>query len=186
MHRKHSTNSMSDRPRVPTLEMNSLSLLGRNGGGQQRGNFQGFEFGSCSNATKELSASDLLRSSSRGSYKYWSKLSRGSRKQYRYCIFAKVNKGRKHEYPWPDNLDPNIPSEQQLTYLSHFKPLAEKPKPVTLPFEKPLMDLEQKIVEVQRMADKTGLDFSDQIGALENKYQQVKFQNYHVRCPRQG
>ncbi|KAK3434851.1 hypothetical protein EUGRSUZ_D02269 [Eucalyptus grandis] len=153
--------------------MNSLSLLGRNGGGQQRGNFQGFEIGSCSNATKELSASDLLRSSSRGFYKYWSKVSIGTRKRYQFCVFAKVNKGRKHEYPWPDNLDPNIPSEQQLTYLSHFKPLAEKPKPVTLPFEKPLMDLEQKIVEVQRMADETGLDFSDQIGALENKYQQA-------------
>lgn len=29
------------------------------------------------------------------------------------------------------------------------------------------------VVQVRRMADDTGLDFSDQIGALENKYQQV-------------
>lgn len=28
-------------------------------------------------------------------------------------------------------------------------------------------------MQVRRMADETGLDFSDQIGALENKYQQV-------------
>ncbi|PON92038.1 Acetyl-CoA carboxylase, alpha subunit [Trema orientale] len=59
-----------------------------------------------------------------------------------------------------------------MSYLSHFKPLAEKPKPFTLAFEKPLVDLEQKITEVQRMAEETSLDFSDQIGALEHKYEQ--------------
>ncbi|CAA6655630.1 unnamed protein product [Spirodela intermedia] len=59
--------------------------------------------------------------------------------------------------------DPNLRSGH-LNYLSHFKPLAEKPKPVTLDFEKPL---------VRKMADETGLDFSDQINSLENKYQQA-------------
>ena len=29
-------------------------------------------------------------------------------------------------------------------------------------------------LKVRRMADETGLDFSDQIGALEHKYEQVK------------
>ncbi|CAJ1818603.1 unnamed protein product [Sphenostylis stenocarpa] len=76
-----------------------------------------------------------------------------------------------HDYPWPDNMDPNI-SSGHLTYLSRFKPLAEKPKPVTLDFEKPLMDLEKKVMEIRRMADDTGFDFSKQISALENKYQQ--------------
>jgi acetyl-CoA carboxylase carboxyl transferase subunit alpha len=35
-----------------------------------------------------------------------------------------------------------------LTHLSHFKPLKEKPKPVTLDFEKPLVALEKKIIDV--------------------------------------
>ncbi|XP_047981177.1 acetyl-coenzyme A carboxylase carboxyl transferase subunit alpha, chloroplastic-like [Salvia hispanica] len=88
-----------------------------------------------------------------------------------FRVVAGVRKGKKHDYPWPDNIDPN--SNAPLTYLSHFKPLEEKPKPVTLAFEKPLIDLEQKIIEVQRMASDTGLDFTDQIKALEMKYEQA-------------
>ena len=65
----------------------------------------------------------------------------------RFRVIAKIRMGKKHDYPWPDNLDPNINSGF-LTYLSHFKPLPEKPKPVTLDFEKPLVDLEKKIIEV--------------------------------------
>lgn len=63
-----------------------------------------------------------------------------------FRIFAGVKKWKKHDYPWPDNIDPN--SQNPLAYLSNFKPLEEKPKPVTLAFEKPLIDLEQKIIEV--------------------------------------
>lgn len=79
----------------------------------------------------------------------WPKYLGGSRKakENRFHVVAKIKKGKKHDYPWPDNMDPNI-SSGFLTYLSHFKPLAEKPKPVTLDFEKPLVDLEQKIIEV--------------------------------------
>ncbi|KAG5219142.1 acetyl-coenzyme carboxylase carboxyl transferase [Salix suchowensis] len=87
-------------------------------------------------------------------------------------VIARAKKWKKHEYPWPDNIDPNITSGH-LSYLSHFKPSTEKPKPVTLPFEKPLIDLEKRIIEVRGMADETGLDFSDQISTLENKYQQA-------------
>ena len=61
-----------------------------------------------------------------------------------------VKKGKvKHEYPWPDEIgpDPNVKGGI-LSYLSEFKPLKEKPKPVTLPFEKPLMGLEKKIMDV--------------------------------------
>ncbi|XP_015961687.1 acetyl-coenzyme A carboxylase carboxyl transferase subunit alpha, chloroplastic-like [Arachis duranensis] len=93
-------------------------------------------------------------------------------KWQRFNVAAKIRKGKKHDYPWPDKMDPNI-SSGYLTYLSHFKPLAEKPKPVTLDFEKPLVDLEKKIIEVRNMADDTGLDFSNQIEALESKYQQA-------------
>nr|AJQ20611.1 Carboxyltransferase alpha Subunit [Salvia miltiorrhiza] len=88
-----------------------------------------------------------------------------------FRVVAGVRKWKKHDYPWPDDIDPN--SKAPLAYLSHFKPLEEKPKPVTLAFEKPLMDFEQKIIEVQRMADETGLDFTDQINALEMKYEQA-------------
>lgn len=52
---------------------------------------------------------------------------------------------------------------------------------MTLPFEKPLVDLEKNIIEVRQMADDTGLDFGDQIGALEIKYQQgLKDLNTHL------
>ncbi|XP_019711050.1 acetyl-coenzyme A carboxylase carboxyl transferase subunit alpha, chloroplastic isoform X1 [Elaeis guineensis] len=90
----------------------------------------------------------------------------------RFSVFARVRKGQKHEYPWPDDVDPNLKSGH-LSYLSHFKPLTDKPKPVTLPFEKPLVDLEKKIIGVRKMAEQTGLDFSDQINLLESKYQQA-------------
>ncbi|XP_028783705.1 acetyl-coenzyme A carboxylase carboxyl transferase subunit alpha, chloroplastic, partial [Neltuma alba] len=105
---------------------------------------------------------------------FWPKDLAGPRntKENRFNVVTKIKKGNKHDYPWPDNMDPNI-SSGFLTYLSHFKPLPERPKPVTLDFEKPLVDLEKKIIEVRRMADDTGLDFSDQIGALESKYQQA-------------
>nr|XP_027115143.1 acetyl-coenzyme A carboxylase carboxyl transferase subunit alpha, chloroplastic-like isoform X1 [Coffea arabica] len=89
----------------------------------------------------------------------------------KFQVAAKIKRGKKHDYPWPDDIDPN--TDNPLAYLSYFKPLDEKPKPVTLAFEKPLVDLEKKIMEVSRMADETGLDFSNQINALEAKYEQA-------------
>ncbi|CAL5389789.1 unnamed protein product [Camellia sinensis] len=89
-----------------------------------------------------------------------------------FTVSAKVRKGKKHEYPWPDDADPNVKGGV-LSHLSHFKPLKEKQKPVTLEFEKPLMALQKKIIDVQKMANETGLDFTDQIISLENKYQQA-------------
>lgn len=89
-----------------------------------------------------------------------------------FTVSSKLRKGKKHEYPWPDDADPNVKGGV-LTHLSHFKPLKEKPKPVTLDFEKPLVALEKKIIDVRKMANETGLDFSDQIILLENKYHQA-------------
>ncbi|KAK9910496.1 hypothetical protein M0R45_034455 [Rubus argutus] len=96
-----------------------------------------------------------------------------------FCVFAKIKRGRSMIIHGPDDMGPDI-SSGHLSYLSHFKPLTEKPKPVTLPFEKPLVDLEKKITDgvlpsfvIRGMADETGLDFSNQIGQLENKYQQA-------------
>ncbi|XVF76763.1 hypothetical protein PTKIN_Ptkin13bG0293200 [Pterospermum kingtungense] len=121
------------------------------------------------------SASDLLRSSSNGvsgiPLKTLGK-ARFSVKRRDFTVAAKLRKEKKHEYPWPADPDPNVKGGV-LTHLSHFKPLKEKQKPVTLDFEKPLVDLEKKIIDVRRMANETGLDFSDQIISLENKYQQA-------------
>lgn len=124
------------------------------------------------------SASDLFRSSKShvngmplkalGSARFGSK-------SRRFAVRAKLRKMKKHDYPWPKDpkdADPNVKGGV-LTHLSHFKPLKEKPKPVTLDFEKPLVDLSKKIMDVRKMANDTGLDFSDQIVSLENKYQQA-------------
>jgi len=128
--------------------------------------------GSLSSGT---SASDLLRSSSNGINGVpLQTLGRGHVGPARrgLSIVAKVRKVKKHDYPWPQDPDPNVKGGV-LSHLSPFKPLNEKPKPVTLEFEKPLMDLQKKIIDVQKMANETGLDFSDQIISLENKYQQA-------------
>ncbi|XVE76503.1 hypothetical protein DITRI_Ditri12bG0178800 [Diplodiscus trichospermus] len=121
------------------------------------------------------SASDFLRSSSNGvngiPLKTLGK-ARFSVKRRDVSVAAKLRKVKKHDYPWPADPDPNVKGGV-LTHLSHFKPLKEKQKPVTLDFEKPLVGLEKKIVDVRRMANETGLDFSDQIISLENKYQQA-------------
>ncbi|KAL5709247.1 Chromatin assembly factor 1 subunit p50 [Ranunculus cassubicifolius] len=121
------------------------------------------------------SASDLLRSSSNGingvPLKTLGRVRLGAAK-IELAVISKLRKGKKHEYPWPKDADENIKGGV-LTHLSVFKPLKEKPKPVTLDFEKPLMDLQKKIIDVRKMANETGLDFSDQIISLENKYHQA-------------
>lgn len=140
---------------------------------------------SSSIAFSGASASDLLRSSSNGVMGVGVPLRFLGRSRVRTdlrrremaaSVVAKiVKKGKvKHEYPWPDEMspDPNVKGGI-LSYLSEFKPLKEKPKPVTLPFEKPLVDLEKKIMDVQKMAAETGLDFTDQIISLESKYEQA-------------
>ncbi|ERN09661.1 hypothetical protein AMTRI_Chr08g202420 [Amborella trichopoda] len=87
-------------------------------------------------------------------------------------VSAKIGKGKKNDSPWPDEIDPNAKGGY-VGYLSEFKKLTEKPKPVTLSFEKPLVDLKKKIMDVRKMAEETGLDFSDQITSLEIKYHQA-------------
>lgn len=164
--------------------MATLSILTGQCGGRREGRNQGFESRSHLYFFKDFFASYLFKTSFRGENRNWSKAFEGSmiRSRNGFCVIAKVRKGKNHDYPWPDDIDPNITSGH-LTYLSHFKPLTEKPKPVTLPFEKPLVDLEKKIIEVRRMADETGLDFSDQIGALESKYQQALRDLYRHLTP---
>ncbi|XP_068640542.1 acetyl-coenzyme A carboxylase carboxyl transferase subunit alpha, chloroplastic-like [Aristolochia californica] len=151
-------------------EMSSISLS--TGVGREPG---GFVSGSHVSFNNSILAANHLGSSFKGGLNgiWWKhdSQSRG-RNGCGVCIVAKIRKGKKHEYPWPDDIDPSLKSGH-LNYLSHFKPLDEKPKPVTLPFEKPLVDLEKKIIDVRKMADETGLDFTDQINSLEKKYQQA-------------
>mgnify|MGYP001592772756 CR=1 FL=1 len=96
------------------------------------------------------SASDLLRSSSNGvsgvPLRVLGRAHIGS-KRTDFAVSAKLRKVKKHEYPWPEDPDPNVRGGV-LSHLSPFKPLKEKPKPVTLDFEKPLMDLQKKIIDV--------------------------------------
>ncbi|KAG0502914.1 hypothetical protein HPP92_002986 [Vanilla planifolia] len=97
---------------------------------------------------------------------------RSCRSRGKFSVYARIKKGRRrHEYPWPDDIDPNLKSGH-LSYLSSFKPLTEKPKHVVLEFEKPLVELEAKITAVRKMAVDTGLDLSTEIGSLEKKYQE--------------
>ncbi|XP_042501892.1 acetyl-coenzyme A carboxylase carboxyl transferase subunit alpha, chloroplastic-like [Macadamia integrifolia] len=120
-------------------------------------------------------ASDLLRSSRNGLNGVPLKALGRSRfgvARRDFTVDAKIRKVKKHDHPWPDNADPNVKGGA-ISHLSHFKPLKERPKPVTLDFEKPLVSLEKKIIDVRKMANETGLDFSDQIISLENKYQQA-------------
>lgn len=128
--------------------MNSLSLSPAVNGGESCS----FVSGSQINLRKTSLAADLQR----GPY---GRINGAWLKQlgqftptnwHRFSVFARVRKGQKHDYPWPDGIDPNLKSEH-LGYLSHFKPLTEKPKPVTLPFEKPLVDLEKKIIDVRSL-----------------------------------
>ena len=106
------------------------------------------------------SASDLLRSSSNGVNGIplrtlgRARFGGGSsttttRRDSR--VVAKIRKVKKHDHPWPDNPDPNVKGGI-LTHLSHFKPLPEneKPRPITLEFEKPLINLEKKIIDVNQ------------------------------------
>ncbi|XP_068668809.1 acetyl-coenzyme A carboxylase carboxyl transferase subunit alpha, chloroplastic [Aristolochia californica] len=128
-----------------------------------------------STALSSTSASDFLRSSCNGvsgvPLKALGRAQLGARRAD-FTVAANIMKWKKHDYPWPNEIDPDVKGGY-LSYLSHFKPLKEKPKPVTLGFEKPLRDLERKIIDVRKMADETGLDFSDQIISLETKYQQA-------------
>ncbi|CAM6064941.1 unnamed protein product [Sphagnum tenellum] len=99
------------------------------------------------------------------------------RQQQQLTISAKITKGKKSsetEYPWPEKIPAGAEMDGALAFLNRFKPLPNKPKPFPLPFEHPLIDLENKIDEVRELANKTGMDFSEQIKELEEKYDQVR------------
>ncbi|KAK4595080.1 hypothetical protein RGQ29_018723 [Quercus rubra] len=133
---------------------------------------------SISHSPVGTSASEFLRSSSNGvngiPLRTLGRARFGSTTRRDLVVAAKIRKVKKQDHPWPDDPDPNVKGGV-LTHLSYFKPLPEnqKPKPVTLEFEKRLLSLEKKITDVRNMANKTGLDFSDQLFTLESNYQQA-------------
>lgn len=129
--------------------MATLSILTGKCGSLREGTDHGFESTSSLYYCKDFSASYLFGTSFRAENRSLSKALEGSMisSRNRFDVTAKVRRGKKHDYPWPDGIDPNI-TTSHLAFLSYFKPLTEKPKPVTLPFEKPLVDLEKKITEV--------------------------------------
>lgn len=56
--------------------------------------------------------------------------------------------GPEEEYPWPEKFPPGEITHGALKYLNRFKPLPNPQKPLMLPFERPIADLEAKIDEV--------------------------------------
>ncbi|CAH8329733.1 unnamed protein product [Eruca vesicaria subsp. sativa] len=123
------------------------------------------------------SASDYLRSSTNGvtgvSLRTLGRRAMvTSTRSSNLYVTARLKKGKKFDHPWPSNPDPNVKGGV-LSYLSEFKPLGDTQKPVTLDFERPLVELEKKILDVRKMATETGLDFTDQIITLETKYRQA-------------
>ncbi|GKV10115.1 hypothetical protein SLEP1_g21525 [Rubroshorea leprosula] len=131
------------------------------------------------------SVSDLFGSSSDGVSGIPLKTlgrARFCQKRRDFSVTAMLRKVKKHEYPWPRDPDPNVKGGP-LIHLSPFKPLKEKPKPVTLDFEKPLVEIEKRILDVRKMAEKTGLDFTDQLLSLEKKYQEARKDLYTHLAP---
>lgn len=67
------------------------------------------------------------------------------------AVSAKIKKGKmgpEEAYPWPEKFPPGEITDGALKYLNRFKPLANPQKLLTLPFERPIVDLENKIDEV--------------------------------------
>ncbi|KAH7844857.1 hypothetical protein Vadar_032395 [Vaccinium darrowii] len=129
------------------------------------------------NFASSTSASDLLHSSRNGVFGVTLKsLGRArfgiSRKAF--TVSAKLFRRKKrHVYPWDDE-DRNPKTDGDLCRAIHpFKPLKEKPKPIIMDFEKPLVALREQMIEVQKKANETGMDLSDLMIALEHKYQKT-------------
>eukprot|EP00850_Spirogloea_muscicola_P020119 SM000207S06194 [mRNA] locus=s207:121098:124355:- [translate_table: standard] len=86
------------------------------------------------------------------------------------------------DYPWPDKY--KAEEHGFLAFLSKFKQVPNKSaKPVTLPFERELVELEKKIEEVRALAKKTGMDFSEQIRELGTKYDKLRRDTYQRLTP---
>ncbi|MCO5575672.1 hypothetical protein L7F22_029476 [Adiantum nelumboides] len=102
-------------------------------------------------------------------------------------VHAMLKKSRRKtpdiEYPWPVKFKPEDLAGSPLPFVSRFKPLPAPPKPVPLPFELPLVDIQKKIQEIRETANTTGMDFSTQLSELQEKYDEVRKDLYSQLSP---
>lgn len=94
--------------------------------------------------------------------------------------------GRVHASP------PDVPMDAKRTggsdwlqsFLSRFGPITEKPENNTvLDFEKPLVELDNRIKEVRKVAEENGVDVSGQIKELEERAKQLRRDTYSRLTP---
>ncbi|GER25959.1 acetyl-coenzyme A carboxylase carboxyltransferase subunit alpha [Striga asiatica] len=132
------------------------------------------------NLASKLPASDFLRSTSNGlcgvPLKMLGKAQLGVVRRD-FSVTAKLGKKKKHKNPWP--IDPDLnPTDLKggfLRHLSPFKPLTEKPKPIILDFERPLINMQKQLEAVKFLLnfyDVTGLDLTEQIKAQEKSIEE--------------
>eukprot|EP00270_Netrium_digitus_P013784 TRINITY_DN4618_c2_g1_i2.p1 TRINITY_DN4618_c2_g1~~TRINITY_DN4618_c2_g1_i2.p1 ORF type:complete len:500 (-),score=138.89 TRINITY_DN4618_c2_g1_i2:344-1843(-) len=77
------------------------------------------------------------------------------------------------DYPWPDKYKAEEKGFLAFLSMPFFKSPA-KASLLRLPFERPVAEVEKKIEEVRELAKKTGMDFTEQIEQLEEKYSQLR------------
>jgi len=72
------------------------------------------------------------------------------------------------------------------SFLKRFKPVQDKSDNVTaLPFEKPLFELDKRIIEVKKVAEENGVDVSEQVLELEQRSSQLRHETYSRLTPMQ-
>eukprot|EP00210_Caulerpa_lentillifera_P001380 g1327.t2 len=70
--------------------------------------------------------------------------------------------------------------------FSRFTPLSDRSKTsLVLDFEKPLINLDNRIKEVRRVAEENGVDVSEQIKVLEERSKQLRRETYNKLTPNQ-
>eukprot|EP00793_Prasinoderma_coloniale_P004960 PRCOL_00000721-RA len=71
-----------------------------------------------------------------------------------------------------------------MARLSKFNPMRKKAaKSVALEFEKPLVELDNRIEEVRRVAEENGVDVREQIGELEARASELRRETYSRLTP---
>merc|ERR1712003_556070 len=70
------------------------------------------------------------------------------------------------------------------SFFKRFKPVQDKSASVTaLQFEKPLFELDKRIVEVKKVAEENGVDVSSQVKELEARATQLRHETYSRLTP---
>lgn len=86
------------------------------------------------------------------------------------------------------NVTPGECSPKRLTGLSQetsAMTTAQRKPPVLLEFEKPLMELKTRIVQIEELAEQSDVDVSDQLQQLEARYAQLRQEIFSSLSPAQ-